>query len=130
MDTEPAHLPFVGKRPGPNVPAACVSPFDCFSIFFIDSLWQFLVDSTNEYAKKMTSDAGTAGSLYWNWKTVSVNEMKVFVAIILNMGIILLTNQNWSTHHTVNISFFRYVFSRKRFFQIFGALHEVILRAH
>ena len=125
MDTEPAHLPFVGKRPGPNVPAACVSPFDCFSIFFNDSLWQFLVDSTNEYTKKMTSGAGTAGSLYWNWKPVSVKEMKAFVAIILNMGIIQLTNLKdyWSTQHTVNISFFRSVFSRNRFFQIFGALH-------
>ena len=33
MDTELAHLPFVRKRPGPNVPAACESPFDCFSLF-------------------------------------------------------------------------------------------------
>ena len=73
----------------------------------------------------MTSGTGTAGSLYWNWKPVSVNEMKAFVAVILNVGIIQLTNLNnyWSTQDTVNSRFFCSVFSRNRFFQIFGALH-------
>ena len=56
-----------------------------------DSLWQFLVDSTNIH-EKMASGTGTAGSLYWNWKLVSVNEMNAFVVVILKMGIIQMTN--------------------------------------
>ena len=45
--------------------------------------------------------------------------------MILNMGIIQLQDMKdyWSTHHTTNLSFFQSVFSRDRFFQIFGALY-------
>ena len=51
--------------------------------------------------------------------------MKGFIAVILNMGIVQLTNLKdyWATDCTTNLSFFRSVFSRDRFFQIFGALH-------
>ena len=48
-----------------------------------------------------------------------------FLAMILNMGIIQLQDMKdyWSTHYTTNLPFFRSVFSRDRFFQIFGALY-------
>ena len=51
--------------------------------------------------------------------------MKGFIAVILNMGIIQLgvLKDYWSTDDTTNLPFFRSVFSRDRFFQIFGALH-------
>ena len=51
--------------------------------------------------------------------------MKGFLAVILNMGIIQLQDLKdyWSTHHTTNLSFFRLVFSRDSFLQIFGALY-------
>lgn len=54
-----------------------------------------------------------------------MDEMRGFLAVILNMGIIQLKDLKdyWSTHHTTNLSFFRSVFSRDRFFQIFGALY-------
>ena len=94
-------------------------------MFFDDSLWQFLVDWTNEYAQKISSMALSAHSLYRNWKPVSVEEMKGFIAVILNMGIIQLSNPKdyWATDYTTNLPFFRSVFSRDWFFQIFGALH-------
>ena len=51
--------------------------------------------------------------------------MKGFIAVILNMGIIQLGDlkEYWSTEDTNNLPFFRSVFSRDRFFQIFGVLH-------
>ena len=51
--------------------------------------------------------------------------MAGFIAVILNMGIIQLENLKdyWSTDDTTNLPFFRSVFSRDRFFQIFGALN-------
>ena len=51
--------------------------------------------------------------------------MKGFIAVILNMGIIQLNDLKdyWSTDDSTNLPFFRSVFSRDRFFQIFGALH-------
>ena len=51
--------------------------------------------------------------------------MKGFIAVVLNMGIIQLNDLKdyWSTDDSTNLPFFRSVFSRDRFFQIFGALH-------
>lgn len=63
--------------------------------------------------------------LYRNWRPVSNEEMKGFIAIILNMGIIQLSDikDYWSTSATTNLPFFRSIFSRDRFLQVFGALH-------
>ena len=51
--------------------------------------------------------------------------MKAFIAVILNMGIIKLPDLKdyWSTSNTTNVPFFRSVFSRNRFFQIYSTLH-------
>lgn len=51
--------------------------------------------------------------------------MKGFIAVILNMGIMQLSDLKdyWSTGDSTNLPFFHSVFSRDRFFQIFGALH-------
>ena len=64
-------------------------------------------------------------SLYGNWTPVTVQEMKAFVAVILNMGIIKIPDLKdyWSTNIVLNIPFFHSVFSRNQFFQIFGTLH-------
>ena len=64
-------------------------------------------------------------SLYRNWRPVTVEEMKGFIAVVLNMGIVQLTNLKdyWSTDDITNFPFFRSVFSRDRFFQIFGMLY-------
>lgn len=65
------------------------------------------------------------GSLYCTWKPVTVTEMKAFIAIILNMGIIQMSDLKdyWSTGVTTNLPFFRAIFSRNRFFQIYGNIH-------
>ena len=87
---------------------------------------RYLVEKTNAYAeKKLSTMTLTPRSLYRNWKPVTVEEMKGFIAVILNMGIVQLTNLKdyWSTDDTTNFPFFRSVFSRDRFFQIFGMLH-------
>ena len=51
--------------------------------------------------------------------------MKGFIAVVLNMGIIQLGDLKdyWSTDDITTVSFFPPVFSRDRFFQIFGSLH-------
>ena len=48
-----------------------------------------------------------------------------FLAVILNMGIIQLKDLKdyWSKHYTTILSFFRSIFPRDRFFQIFGDLY-------
>ena len=63
--------------------------------------------------------------MYFNWKPITVDEMKAFIAVILNMGVIQLQNLKdyWLTSNVTNLPFFRQVFPRDRFFQIFGVFH-------
>ena len=51
--------------------------------------------------------------------------MKAFIGTILNIGIIQLPHLKdyWAKSNTTDIPFFRSVFARNRFFQIFGTLH-------
>ena len=125
-DTAPTHLPFT-EDPGPKVQPSCQTPEDCFSLFFGDDMLRYLVEKTNAYAEKKlsTMTLPPPRSLYRTWRPVTVDEMKGFLAVILNMGIVQLTNLEdyWSTDDTTNFPFFRSVFSRDRFFQIFGMLH-------
>ena len=52
-------------------------------------------------------------------------EMKAFIGLILQLGLVQLSDikDYWSTHCTLNLPFFRSVFSRDRFLQIFWMLH-------
>ncbi len=125
-DQEPPSRPFSGS-PGPTFPLSCHTPEDCFSrLIGGDQTWQFLVDYTNDYAARKIGPAPPKRtSLYHKWHPVTVEEMKAFVAVILNMGITQLSNLKdyWSTGDTTDLPFFRSVFSRNHFFQIFGVLH-------
>ena len=48
-DIAPDHLPF-RENPGCTVGTSCSAPIDCFSLLFQDTVWQYLVDNTNQYA--------------------------------------------------------------------------------
>ncbi len=52
-------------------------------------------------------------------------EIKAFVEVIIQMGLAQLSDikDYWSTHVTLNFPFFRSVFLRDRFLQIFWMLH-------
>ena len=50
----------------------------------------YLVQNT-EYAQKISSQL-TKCALYRNWKPVTRDKMKAFIAVILNMGIIQLSD--------------------------------------
>ena len=123
--TAPQATPFT-PQPGPNVSPSCESPEDCFALFFDDVLLDYIVDNTNKYVeKKIASMRQTKHGFYRNWRPVTREEMKGFIAVILNIGIIQLNDlkEYWSTDGSTNLPFFRSVFSHDRFFQIFGALH-------
>ena len=64
-------------------------------------------------------------SLFRSWKPATVAEIKAFVGVILNMGLVQLSQLKdyWLTHETLNLQFFRRVFSRDRFLQLFWMLH-------
>ena len=49
----------------------------------------------------------------------------VFIGLIIQMGLVQLSDikEYWSTHVTLNLPFFRSIFARDRFLQIFWMLH-------
>ena len=52
-------------------------------------------------------------------------EIKAFIGLIIQMGLVQLSDikDYWSTHTTLNLPFFRTIFARDRFLQIFWMLH-------
>ena len=72
-------------------------------------MFTFLVDQTNKYAQHMI-DKMTLGprSLYNTWKPVTLDEMKAFIGLIINMGIVQLQDikDYWSHHENLDLHFF------------------------
>ena len=71
---------------------------------------KFIIDRTNAYAEHRLSSLviNPNNSLYQNWNPITTDEMKGFIAVILNMGIIQLNNMKdyWATDSTTNFTFF------------------------
>ena len=111
-ETAPTLPPFTGT-PGPTVAMEDgATPVQYFFLFFTHRVWQFLVEETNRYAAhKIAEKTPSRRSLLSTWKPVTLAEMKAFVGVILNMGIIQLPEikDYWSTSETTNIGFFRYI---------------------
>ena len=84
------------------------------------------MDTTNNYARsRIGRMPPQRRSLFRRWCAVTVEEMKAFVGVIINMGTIKLTDvkEYCSTQTTTNLPFFRRVLSRDRILQIFWMLH-------
>ena len=68
-------------------------PLEIFSLFMDDVVLKMLVDRTNEYARMVIDEKEWTGTLKPNsrwrkWSHVTINEMRVVSAIIINMGIL------------------------------------------
>ena len=84
------------------------------------------MDTTNRYARtRLGSMPPRRRSLFRRWRDITLPEMKAFIGIIINMGMVQLTDikDYWSTHLTLNLPFFRTVFPRDRFLGIYWMLH-------
>ena len=113
--------------PGINLPIPRnATPLQYFELFMTMSVWQYIMQTTNQYARvRLGSMPPTRRSVFRNWRDITLVEMKAFVGVIIQMGFVQLTQikDYWSTHVTLNLPFFRSVFSRDRFLQIFWMLH-------
>ena len=96
------------------------SCLDFFLLFFTDEVWQLLVEQTNLYAEQKRGPE--EGSV---WYPVTKDEMKAWVSLYLNMGLVTKPNLSsyWSTDPALNSPFFPSIMSRDRFLQILRYLH-------
>jgi hypothetical protein len=106
------------------------SVFDCFSIFFNDDFWKLVKTETNRYAGQMKAKQARrgllkSGSMLYNWKPVTLQELKHFFSIIIHMTLVQkeTIDSYWSTREIINTSFPRKIMPRDRFRAIYSCLH-------
>lgn len=103
------------------------SEIDYFSLFFTDDLFNQIVQETNTYAKEtiQKNTPLTQNSAWRTWVDCTVTEMRAFIGVIINMALNPKpTIQDYfSTENLDCQPFFKSIFSRERFMQLFWALH-------
>lgn len=112
------------KATGRNNPS---TPYGFFQLIFTDVLFKQIADETNRYAQEKIKKVTPLPkfSSWWGWTDVTLNEMKAFHGVLLNMAMKKNDKlQDFFSREWLDSSqFFVDCFSRKRFFQIFWALH-------
>ena len=109
------------EEPGINVSTRNLkSCLDYFELFFTQEVWQLLVSQINLYAEQKRGPADSSV-----WYPVTESEMKAWISLYLNMGLVTKPNLNcyWSTDPVLSSPFFPSLMSRNRFFQILRYLH-------
>ena len=114
------------KVTGPQIPVFCSTPLQFFQLFFTDELIRKIVSETNKYAANILATKNISKYSIWKtWTDVNEIEMKAFLGVVINMGLIEVPELQdyWSQAFHSNIPFFGRIFSRRRFMQIFWTLH-------
>ena len=120
-----------GRRPGlrvevPDNPDILA----IFELFFTVELVLILVMETNRYAQQFLAaklPTLRLHSRFRKWRDTSVSEMYLFLAIIVNMGLVKLADMQdyWSTDDIISVPFFHGVMVRDRFLNILTFFHLV-----
>ena len=112
------HYAHPGELPAPKVPPFTASPgvavsllkdakpLHYFQLFFSTQLVTYIVECTNAYATtRVVLMPPSRRSLFRSWKPATFIEMKAFIGVILNMGLIQLSQLKdyWMTHETINL---------------------------
>ena len=74
------------------------------------TVWDLLVEETNRYAHhRIHTTPPPRRGILSTWRDTCREEMMAFIGLILTMGIVQLPDikDYWSTHQTLNLSFFR-----------------------
>ena len=116
----PQRLPFTGT-PGIQVPIpSTVLGYVQLFCFTADDL-NLLVQETNRYAEqffaKTPKDTLPPHSCTRQWEPTDENEMKCFLALVVNMGLVMKhdLDEYWSTAPPIETPFFSAVMTRNRF---------------
>ena len=108
-----------------ELPEEC-TPLDVFKLFFKDELLDTITEETNRYAAQyLCGRILPQHSRLGNWTCVTTDEMKVFLALVIAMGVIHKSDigNYWSADEVIHTPFFSSHMSRNRFSQILTFLH-------
>ena len=77
------------KVTGPQIPSFCSTPLQFFQLFFTDELIRKIVSETNKYAANILATKNISKYSIWKtWRDVNEIEMKAFLGVVINMGLI------------------------------------------
>lgn len=121
-------LPFTVAQPGmqidfDQIPA---NELGFFLLFFTEDLLNEIVKNTNDYATaKLTGVTMKPHSLWSNWREVTLDEMKAYFGVIMNMALNdkPCVKDYFSPEWINSMPFFVDVFPRNRFLQIHWMLN-------
>lgn len=125
-DTFPVCAPFTGK-PGLNIELPeNPEPIDFFNILFKAEMWTIITEQTNLYAtQRIENEQLKAKSRLQKWRPVTVDELKVFFALIIIMGLTRKGDLDayWSTDEIIATPIFGKMMGKDRFCAVLSNLH-------
>ncbi|XP_058873937.1 piggyBac transposable element-derived protein 4-like isoform X2 [Acipenser ruthenus] len=118
-------LPFTVRNKGFQGSTTLRTELEFFQLFFTDALCTEIVNETNRHASVKLTGPRCHNSIWNSWKPVTLPEMKAFFGVVLNMGLNVKTDikEYFSGEWPDRMPFFKDVFKRSRFLQIFWMLH-------
>jgi hypothetical protein len=125
-DTQHAIRPFEGET-GLQRDMDSHGPKDFFDLLFEDDMWDILVEQTNLYFHQSHPDLEVLSphSRLRKWRDVTKDEMKVFVALSIAMGLVtkLDIESYWSTDETDETPLFGKYMPKDRYLLILWNIH-------
>ena len=129
----PINAPFTGT---PGLPLPCgflatPTPVDFYQLFIGRKVIKHFTAETSRYtatvcSQKISSSSGLSPwSIDRTWKTVAIQEMTRFVAILIHMGLVKKPQiaDYWSTDPTLHTAFASKLMQRDRFKSIVAFFH-------
>lgn len=101
-------------------------PLSVFQLFLTEDILNVIVTETNRRAAQLMSQTGVRPqSRLNNWTDVCINELRVFIAIILYQGIIQkpVLDMYWTSSMLLATPYVRLLMSRDRFSLLLRCLH-------
>ncbi|XP_070188662.1 piggyBac transposable element-derived protein 4-like [Littorina saxatilis] len=127
-DRVPAELRFTGE-PGPTVDRDELrrkTPAEMFDLFITEDDYKSIAEETNRYAANYLATAQLKEhSRFRSWVQTTWQEMKVFVAMTIAMGMVVQLDfsEYWTTDEVTETPFFRKIMTRDRAYLLMSFFH-------
>ena len=121
------NIPTFDCQPRLNIPETATTPLDFFHLFLTLEMLRHFKSETNRYAASEIRRKVSPGpnSVFRQWKTVTLNEMRGFFTILIHMMLVKTPTvaDYWSTTSILAGKFAAAIMSRNRFQAILSFFH-------